>query len=97
MAQAAKKTEPKEVRNSRFVDVIITKKNNKSKSKVFASTTIMEKGRKVLKPYRIPVDVKVSIPVEIARIIKDRKVADFVNDKQVMISEFLIEQADSSF
>jgi len=96
MAQA-KKTEPKQVRDSRRVKVIVTRKYSEHKNKIFASTTILEKGKRILKQFRIPVDTAVEIPVEIARILKDRKVAKFVDNKQVLVPEFVIDRADDSF
>ena len=92
---AAKKTEPK-IKDSRRVNVIITRKFSEHKN-IFASTTIAERGRVILKQFRVPVDVPVEIPVEVARMLKDRKVAKFVDNKQKMVPEFLVEKADSEF
>ena len=94
---AAKKTEPKQIRDSRRVKVIVTRKYSEHKNKIFASTTILEKGKRILKQFRIPVDTPVEIPVEIARMLKDRKVAKFVDNKQKMVPEFVIDKADSDF
>ncbi len=93
---AAKKTEPK-IKDSRRVNVVVTRKYSEHKNKIFASTTIPEKGKVILKQFRVPVDVPVSIPVEVARMLKDRKVAKFVDNKQKMVPEFLVEKADSEF
>ena len=92
--KAKTKTEP---RDSRRVKVIVTRKYSEHKNKIFASTTITEKGKVILKQFRVPVDVPVEIPVEVARMLKDRKVAKFVDNKQKMVPEFLVEKADSEF
>ena len=92
--KAKTKTEP---RDSRRVKVIVTRKYSEHKNKIFASTTILEKGKRILKQFRIPVDTAVEIPVEIARMLKERKVAKFVDNKQEMVPEFVIDRADDNF
>ncbi len=95
--KATTKTEPEQVRNSRRVNVIVTRKYSEHKTKIFVSTTIMKNGKSVLTPFRVPVDIPVSLPVEIARILKDRKIAKFVDNKQAMVPEYLLEKVETDF
>ncbi len=95
--KATTKTEPEQVKDSRRVNVIVTRKFSEHKTKIFASTTIIKNGKSVLEQFRIPVDTPVSLPIEIARILKDRKIAKFVDNKQAMVPEFLLEKVETDF
>ena len=81
--------------DSKRVEVIITRKYSDQKHKIFASTVITKNGKRVLEQFRVPVNVPVSIPVEIVKMIKERTVAKYVDNTQVMATEFLVEKTDS--
>ena len=81
-----------ELKNSKRDKVVVNRKYGEQKHKIFVSTVITKNGRKVLEQFRVPVDVEVSLPVEIIKCIKDRKIAKFVDEKQKMVSEFSIDK-----
>ena len=73
--------------------VIVDYKYGDSKQKIFSSTVIQKNGKPVLEQFRIPAGVEVELPVEIIEQVKGRKVAKFVDGKQVLVREFTIEKA----
>lgn len=81
-----------EVKNSKREKVIITRKYSEAKHKIFVSTVITKNGKKILEQFRAPVDVEIELPVEIIKCLKDRKVAKFVDGKQKMLPEFVVEK-----
>ena len=92
MAQAKTK-----VMDSKRIEVIIERKYSEQKNRVFASTTIIKGGKTVLESFKIPVDTKVSLPIEIIRVLRDRKISRIINKADMFVPEFNINRANDSF
>jgi len=71
--------------------VIVQRRYSDLKHKIFVSTHIKKDGELVLVPFRVPVDVEVDLPVEIIAALKERGIAKFVDGKQIIAKEFLVE------
>lgn len=79
------------VGDSKRKKVIVERKYSEQKHKIFASTVITKNGKPVLEQFRIPVDVEVELPVEIIEHLKQRKIAKQMENKQIMVPEFIVE------
>ena len=81
-----------QAKNSKRETVTVERRYSEQKHKIFVSTVITKNDRNVLEQFRVPVGVDVELPVEIIKCLKDRKIAKFVDGKQKMMPEFVIEK-----
>ena len=80
--------------DSKRQKVIVSRKYGNAKHKIFSCTVIMKNGRPTLEQFRVPVNVEVTLPVEIIEQLKGRKVAKWEDGKQIMATEFTVEKVD---
>ncbi len=94
---ASKAKESTKVMDSERIEVIVERKYSEQKNRVFASTTIIKGGKTVLESFKIPVDKKVSLPIEIIRVLRDRKISRIIDKADKFVPEFNINRASDSF
>ena len=71
--------------------VMVERKYGEAKHQIFASTVINKKGKPVLEDFLVPVNVEVSLPVEIIAHIKQRGIAKQAESGlQTIVPEFVI-------
>jgi len=73
--------------------VVVERRYSEATHKIFASTKIIKDGVSKLEQFRVPVKVEVELPVEIIAHLKSRKIAKFIDGKQQMVAEYVIDVA----
>ncbi len=81
------------LKDSERKKVTVERRYSEASHKIFASTVIVKDGVKKLEQFKIPVKTEVSLPVEVIAHLKTRKVAKFIDGKQQMAAEYVIDVA----
>ncbi len=79
-----------DVTNSVRKKVIVERKYTESTARIFASTVINKNGKSKLEQFRVPVGVEVELPVEIIKMLKERKTPKQTQDHQTLVPEFVV-------
>ncbi len=70
--------------------IIVERKYSESTARIFASTVIKKNGKNKLERFRIPVNIEVELPVEIIKMLKERKTPKQTQDHQTLVPEFVV-------
>ncbi len=74
--------------------VIVERKYTESTARIFASTVINKNGKSKLEQFKVPVNTEVELPVEIIKMLKERKTPKQTQDHQTLVPEFVVTTLD---